>query len=197
MIYSNEIYIWILNVLFIIGLLLIPVGLGFMLCPEKIFKQAIKLNRWVSTDSFFNVLNTPHYKEHYFYRHHKIFSSGIIFLSIICFYMLVFYIGIAGVTDNLIKMAESEFENWLFVVMYYLLIVGIFLAFIFGVFMFIRPSALKTFESWGNRWIDTDERLKILDKQQDLPDRILPGNPRIFGFVVILSAIYIIWNVHP
>ena len=63
--------------------------------------------------------------------------------------------------------------------------------------MFIRPSVLKTFEKWSNRWIDTDGPLKALDKQKHLPDKILPGNPRLFGLFVILGATYIIWSSYP
>jgi len=82
-------------------------------------------------------------------------------------------------------------------VLYYLLIGAMVLAFIFGVIMFIRPSALKTFERWSNYWVDTDAKLKVLDERKDLPDSILPGNPRIFGIFVIFGAIYIIWSTNP
>jgi len=195
--YTNEFYTWMLNFLFVIGVLLIPVGMGFMLIPEKIFKVAIKLNRWIATDHLFHRLNAPIYKERFFYRHHRVFGALVIIASTLCLYMLTFYIGIDSVTDNLVKLAESEFEKWLFVILYYLLIAAIILAIIFGTIMTIRPSTLKSFEAWGNHWVDTEESLKMLDKKQDLPDRILPGNPRIFGLVVTLAAIYIIWNINP
>lgn len=194
---SNEFYNWVLSFLFIIGVLLIPVGLGFMLVPEKIFKIANKMNRWIATDGFFNKINAPVYKERFFYRHHQVFGILVLLASIICLYMLTFYTGVENITVNLVKLAGSEFEKWLFIVLYYLLIAAIILAFLFSLIMVIRPSLLKSFEAWGNRWIDTDGPLKVLDRKKDLPDRILPGNPRIFGFFVTLAAIYIIWSTNP
>jgi hypothetical protein len=195
--YTNEFYTWTLDFLFVTGILLVPVGIGFMLIPDKVFNIANKLNRWIATDSFFKKLSMPIYKERFFYRHHRLFGFFILLASAICLFMLTVYIGVDSITASLLKLAESEFEKWLFYVLYYVLIAAIILAFLFGLIMFIRPSALKSFEVWSNRWIDTEGPLKILDRNKDLPDRILPGNPRIFGLVVTLSAIYIIWNVNP
>ena len=185
---TNEFYSFALDFLFVIGVLLVPVGVSFMLIPNKVFNIANKLNRWVATDSFFNKLDTPIYKERFFYRHHQLFGFTVLLVSAVCLFMLTVYT---------VKLAESEFEKWLFHVLYYMLIVAIMLAFLFGLIMFIRPSALKSFETWGNRWIDTEEPLKMLDQNKNLPDRILPGNPRVFGLAVTLAAIYIIWNVNP
>ena len=69
--------------------------------------------------------------------------------------MLIFHIGVESMTDYLMKLAENEFEKWLFVVLYYVLIIAVALAFIFGAIMFIRPSILKSFEAWSNHWVDT------------------------------------------
>ena len=67
--YSTEILSWAQEVLFVIGVFMVPVGLGFMLIPEKTTKLANKVNRWVATDVFFNKLNAPVYNERFFYRH--------------------------------------------------------------------------------------------------------------------------------
>lgn len=195
--YSNEFYLWISNALLIIGILLLPIGLGFCFLPNKMFKLANRMNRWIVTDQFFNEINKPRYRESFFYRYHRIFGVVIVLVSTVSLYSLTFYLGMESVTHILISISESEFEKWLFVVLYYLLIAAICLAVIFGIFMTIRPSALKSFEKWSNHWIDTDDPLKVMDTQKNLPDRILPGNPRIFGFFIILGAIYIIWCTYP
>jgi hypothetical protein len=196
--YSNELYQWLLEVIFIIGILLLPVGIGFCLLPNKMFELANRMNKWVSTEHIFHVINKPRYKESFFYRHHRIFGVIIIIASIVSLYLLSFYIGVDSVLNILIRLAESEFEKWLFVILYYLLIAAICLVIIFGIIMTIRPSLLKSVEKWSNHWVDTDAPLKKLDKQNDMPDKILPGkNPRIFGFIIILAAIYIIWRTFP
>ena len=193
--YTNVYYGWILDSLFILGFLLIPVGIGFLLTPVKMFELANKMNRWIATDSFFNKINLPIYKERFFYRHNKVFGMVIILSSIACLYVLAINSGVEYIVEILIQFAETAFEEWLFVILYYLLIAGIILALIFGVIMFIRPSALKSFEKWSNQWIDTDEPLEVMNKTQDVPDKILPGKPRIFGLLVLIAAMYIIWSV--
>jgi hypothetical protein len=195
--YTNELYSWAFQLLLILGVLLIPVGLGFMFVPDRIFKVASRLNCWIATDVLFNKINAPVYKERFFYRHHQTAGIAIIIFSSACLYMLTSYLEIETITAYLLLLAESELEKWLFVNLYYLLVAALFFAFLFGIVMFMRPSALKSFEEWSNRWVDTDGALKILDKNKDLPDKILSGNPRFFGFMVTMAAIYIIWSVYP
>ncbi|GEM_PF-3137289 len=195
--FSNYAALWIGNTLFIIGVILLFIGVGFILFPDKIFKLAGRLNFWVNTESFFNRINKPRYKEVYFYRHHKIFGAIIFISTLVCLYTMVISIGIESTTNSLMNISKSEFEGWLFVNLYYILIFTNILAVIFGIIMIIRPSALKTFEIWSNHWVDTDSSLKKLDAQKDLPDRILPGNPRIFGLFIIFGAIYIMWMTNP
>lgn len=195
--YTNELYSWFNQLLLITGVLLIPVGICFMLAPDRIFKLTTKLNRWIATDAFFNAINAPIYKERAFYRYHKTVAIAIIIFSSICLYMLTYYMGIENITVYLSMLAESEFEKWILSIFYYLLVSALLLAILFSVVMFIRPSMLKKIEAMSNHWIDTDEKLKILDKNKDLTDKILYGNPRIFGFMVTMAAIYIIWRVYP
>ena len=192
--YTSEFYHWLLSSLFILGILLIPIGLSFMLVPNKIIQIANRMNKWITTEPFFQTINKPIYKERFFYRHNKIIGFMIFLTASICLYLLTIDTGIDSITIGLINFAESAFGKWLLIVMYYILLVTLFLAFLFGVIMFVRPSSLKSFEEAGNRWIDTDSWWKVLDNQNELPDKILPGNPRVFGFIIVMAAIYIILN---
>ncbi len=194
---TNELTVWFLQFLFVIGLILVPIGFGFLFIPNKVFQWASSLNKWVSTDSFFQKINQPIYRERFFYRHHRLFGLTFSIIGIGCFYMLTFYLGYETVHSYVIKLADSEFEKWLFIVLYNMLIMALLIAIVISIFIFVRPSSLKNIESVANRWIDSDEPLKVLDKNQDLPDQILLGNPRVFGLIVILAAIYIIWSLIP
>ncbi len=53
---------------------------------------------------------------------------------------------------------------------------------------------IKVAEKKSNYWVETEEKLKVLDKTKDLPDTVLSGNPRIFGVLILIGAIYIIVN---
>ena len=195
--YSDEIYQWISTSILFIGILLLPVGLGFCLIPDKLFDLAKKMNKWIITDGFFEHLNRPRYRESYFYRHHRIFGLLIMIAAIVSLYILTLYYGVDSVIHLLYKLSDSTFVKWLYVSLYYQLIGFICLAVVFGMVMFIRPSALKAFEHWSNNWIETEKPLKIFDKENNIPDNILPGNPRIFGLFVILGAVYMIWSTWP
>lgn len=196
--YSTEFYQWIMNSIFIIGVFLLPVGLGFCLFPKKLLEIANRMNKWIITDHFFHTINKPRYKESFFYRHHRIFGMVIIIVSLASLYTLTLYLGIESIIHVLNKLAGSAFEKWLYVVLYYLLLGCISLTVITGVIMFVRPSVLKSLEKWSNYWIDTDTPLKVLDRENNMPDKILPGsNPRVFGLFVILGAIYMVWSAWP
>lgn len=194
---SNIFYEWIISSLFLLGVLLIPVGLSFLFIPDRIFLFANKVNKWISTDFFFYFINKPIYKERLFYRHHKIFGAVVIIVSVSCLYVLTFYSGIEVIIENIIKLSESDFSKWINVILYFILLILITLVLIFGIIMFIRPSMLKSFENWCNHWVDAETSLNLFNSKHDLPDKYLPGNPRLFGFLVLIAAIYIIWCTYP
>jgi len=107
--------------------------------------------------------------------------------------MLVFYSGLQVTAAWFLTLAESAFERWLFVNLYFLLIFMMFVAVLLGSIMVIRPSALKKLEAWGNRWIGTEEKLRSLDQVHDIPGNILAEKPRLFGVFVLLGSAYIMY----
>lgn len=195
--YSNEIYQWVMTFIFFLGILILPIGIAFCIFPNKVFDIAKKMNKWIVTDGFFQIINKPRYKEPFFYRHHRLFGMGIVIVSMTTLYILTLYLGHDSVLNILNKLAGSAFEKWLYIILYYQLLGFISLTIIFGMIMFVRPSSLKYFEKWSNDWIDTDKPLKVLDSINNIPDKILPGNPRVFGLFVIMGAMYMIWCTYP
>ena len=191
---TNEIYIWIMSSLFVLGVLLVPLGLSFLLIPEKILQIGEKLDTWVHTDHIFNFLNKPRYHERFVYRYHHVFGILVMFFTVVCIYMMYFYTDVTILIEQLSLMMETEFGKWLIVSLYYILLGANILAFIIGFIILIRPSVLKTLENKANQWIDSDEKLKVLDSTRDLPKSVFPGNPRIFGTLVLIGGIYIIMN---
>ena len=188
---------WFISSLFVLCILLIPIGLSFFFIPRKMFLIANKVNKWISTDNFFHSINKPIYKERFFYRNHRIVGTLVIVISVLCLYFLTFYVGVETVTDNILRLSDSNFSKWLNVILYYILLFLISLVIIFGFILVIRPSLLKTFEKWCNHWVDTESSLNLLNSRNDLPDKYLPGNPRLFGLLILFSAVYIVWCTYP
>lgn len=192
-----ELYTWLMNSLFILGLLLLPLGLSFLLVPERILKLGEKLNRWVTTEHYFEILNKPRYQERVVYRYHHLFGILVMVLTSVSIYMMYFNSDVIVDMEKLSLLADSAFAKWLLIMLYHILIGANGLAFILGLIILIRPSMLKTLENKANHWVHTEEKIKILDSTRELPASMFPGNPRIFGILVILGAMYIIWHTMP
>jgi hypothetical protein len=178
--------------LFILGVLLIPLGLSFLIIPEKLEEIGNKLNRWIITEHFFEVLNKPRYQERLFYRHHRVIGVLVMVCAVVCIYMMTFYTDIINVLDKVLQLTDSVFGQTILGTSYYLLIGANAIAFIVGLILIIRPSALKDIEKISNSWFETEQKLKVLDNTRDLPESMFPGNPRIFGTIILIGAIYII-----
>jgi len=191
---QTEFYLWIQTALFWIGVLLIPLGAGLILIPDRVLAMTGTLNRWIATKPFFDQINRPRYQERLIYRHHHLFGAIIVVLSLISLYMLDLYIAPRDLVAQLVRLAETEFGKWLLASLYYLLLVCLVLALIIGIIVFIRPSLLKSLEAWGNRWVDIDRTLEQLDEVHEIPSNILPGRPRWFGLFVLLGAAYMIYR---
>jgi hypothetical protein len=183
-----------MNSLFILGVLLIPLGLSFLLIPDKTLQLSEKLNRWISTEHIFDAINKPRYQERLVYRHHHIFGILVMGLTALCLYMLLFYTDRTLLLQNLLLLADTAFGQWLLESLFYIFIGTNILAFIIGLIIFIRPSMLKTLEYKTNHWVDADKKLEILDTTREFPESIILKNPRIFGALVIFGAIWIIIN---
>ena len=184
---------WLTTSLFCLGVLFIPVGLVLIIFPDKVMAWGNSMNRWISTTAFFSALDISRDHERFYYKHHRFLGAIIIILAAVSVYMLAFFNGLDATTASLQKLADSAFGKWLLVTCYYILIALCGLALAAGFFIFSRPSMLKSLESWGNRWIDTQAPLKRFDEVHEIPTNILPGKPRLFGCFVLIGAIYIVY----
>jgi len=192
--HTIDTYLWLTSSLLVLGILLIPLGLSFLFLPEKMERIGERLNNWISTEHIFDSLNKPRYQERLFYRFHHLFGGLVIVFALISIYMLYFYTDIKPLIQNIVLMADTAFGKWLLESLYYILLGANILALVIGVIIFFRPSLMKEAEKKSNYWVETEEKLKVLDKTKDLPDTVLSGNPRIFGALILLGAIYIIVN---
>lgn len=191
---NNIVNLWLVSSLYVLGVLLLLLGLSFIFFPNRLLSLAEKLNYWVHTDKYFEKLNRPRYQERFIYRHHQLFGALVIFFTSVCIYMMLLYADVAVILENVSLMADTDFGKWLLVSLYYILVAANILALIIGFVIFIRPSSLKKLEEKANHWVETESKLEVLNNSRDLPESIFPGNPRIFGLLVILGAAYIIWN---
>ena len=144
---DSQIALWLVSSLFWIGVTLIPLGLLLVLVPQKAMRLTNFLNQWISTQAFFEAINKPRYQERLFYRHHYLLGLVIVLLSALSIYMLVFYSGMETTASYFLQLAHSEFERWLFVNLYYMLVFLMVISLLIGGIIIARPSALKKLEA--------------------------------------------------
>lgn len=195
--HTIEIYAFIEYMLFWLGIFILPIGLAFIIAPAYMVNISSKVNYWICTKGFFQNINKPRYQERLIYRNHKLFGLIVIVTSSICLFFLTYFYGLDKVEQTLLYIAKSEFEKWLFITCYYILIGGLSISIIIGLIIFFRPSLLKKIENTGNKWIETEEALEVFDTNRSLPEHILLDKPRMFGLAIFIGTSYIIWMTSP
>ncbi len=193
--FMEEIDLWLSTTLFYIAGLLLLFGLALVVMPEQTRRMVHSLNRWVSTEDFFSFIDKPRYQEPQIYRNNRIFGGLFVIFAALSIYMLGFYTSTEISLKGLEAFADGVFYEWLFVILYYVILGLNVLVLGIGIFVFVKPSLLKNVENWSNRWINTDDKYGTLDRVHMVSENDLPGQPRLFGAFVSLSALYMMFMV--
>ena len=186
---------WFASALFWLGACISLFGLALLIFPGHAIQLGSRMNRWISTDSFFQKLDKPHYRERLFYRWHHIFGVIIVLASLYIMYMFVFHTDVESVASVFPVFDEQEVNRWLVEAMIYFFIVTSIVILALGVIIIARPSMLKRLEERLNTWVRTDKSFDKLDHRYEIPENILPGNVRLFGTAVLLGGLYIMANI--
>jgi hypothetical protein len=193
----NDFYIsWISASLFWLGVLIVMLGVSMIVIPKKIHSIAEKLNYWVSTENFFSEADKPRFVERYVYRNHLPIGLLIILGAAYCLYVFFIAKDFNELLSSLPIIASNNIlSEWLYQSLFYFIACANVLCLIIGLIIFIRPSLLKRLENYSNHWVNHDNMFKKLDSTRSIPEHVLPGNMRLFGFIVMLGGIYIILTV--
>ncbi len=193
---SSEISLWLNEVIFWIGILVVIIGLLFILIPQQLDRFASRTNTWISTNKFFDNLDRSRDQDEFFYGHNKIVGALIVLCSIYILNLILVSPGYELMARTLELMAESEFTNWLYPQLLILLVIATFIALFVGVIIFIRPSALRAFDAWVNRWVDTQDKLEVFDATHSIAEEKVKNNLRIYGIIVFLGGCYITATIY-
>ena len=188
--------LWISEAIFWIGILIVITGLLFILMPARIDNLASRANKWISTSQFFQDLDRFRDNDRFFYRYHKITGAAIVLCTVYIFHILLVNPGYAAMTGLLESMADSAFSNWLYPQLLIILMLVSFIALFIGVIIFTRPTALKNFDAWVSRWIETQEKLQVFDATHSLAEEKVKKNLRVYGIIVFLGGCYITLTIY-
>lgn len=188
-----NLYQFMISVSFWTGALMLLIGLFILISPDLFIRTGNKLNRWVSTEAFFNKLDAPKNTERFFYRHHISFGLLFVFGAMYIFYTFAFAFDASKQTLSFFSSAVVN--DWLISSLVFSNLIFSVVIFVIGIFMMLRPSALKNIEVIANHWFAVDESLKGLDVQLGAPDKIFSKRPRLLGFIIMVGSAYICMNL--
>ena len=191
---NYQLFNWLVASLFWMSVLVSFCGLVFIISPGVLTRYSKKLNQWISTTDFFNLLDKPRHIERRIYHYHRIFGLLISFGAAYSLFVFLFDMDIQKISDTLPVLINPSTSEWLYEMIYYLLVCADGLALLAGVIVLIRPSLLKGLETLANKWVTSDKYTKSLDRTHSIPEHILPGNVRIFGLIVFIGGVYIMVN---
>ncbi|MFQ5659798.1 MAG: hypothetical protein ACE5GZ_05185 [Gammaproteobacteria bacterium] len=193
MITDLNLYEFTISIFFWAGIVTMLVGFCILLAPDRVIRTGRWLNRWVSTEAFFDKFDAPARSERFFYRHHTILGIMLVLGAAYIFYSFVFAFD-AG-TQTLSLFSSPAVNDWLITSLSFLNIMFSIVIFLIGIIMTLRPSVLKNIENLLNRWFTVDERLKTLDIQFKSPEQVFTKRPRLLGLLIVAGSLYICINL--
>ncbi|MGD8828097.1 MAG: hypothetical protein PVG21_05300 [Gammaproteobacteria bacterium] len=171
------------------ALLGLVLGVGLLVAPAKTERLQAMMNRRFSLRRAMKPLEIPRPKERAFYRHHRIWGTGIVLGATI--YILTWSLMDAKAINAL---APNPFgvDRWLFDSAEIFLTVGNFLALAVGLIVFFRPSLLKRVESTANHWVSSRRWLKGLERETTAADMIARKRPRLVASLLIAGSLFVL-----
>ena len=190
----SQLFDWLVTSLFWVSVLISLCGVVFIINPKILTKYSKNLNRWISTTDFFNLLDKPRHMERRIYHYHRLFGFFITLGATYSLFIFIFDMNTQEIMNALPVIINASISEWIYEIVYYLLIIANGLALIAGIIILIRPSLLKGLEALANKWVASDKYIKSFDRTHSIPEHILPGNVRLFGLMVFIGGVYIMVN---
>ncbi len=200
---SNAVHYLIL--LLIVGnLFAIVMGVLLMAAPERMAALRDLSNRWVSTRQLTKPFDVPHETDQAMLRYPRtlgaiMLASGTLILikgGLFVYGMSVTEGGrllahFFGVRNFNLGVWESLWLSLMSVIM-----LGALLALLVGVLSLFMTPALERIVKSANTWLTVRRTLKPLAKPNYKLDRMVTGNPQLWGGAIVVVALYavaILW----
>ncbi len=164
-------------------------GVWLLAAPQSFSRFRQVTDRWISVRPLLKPLEAPFFMERNFYRHHKLF--GLFILGGSTYTLLRIRLNYSDIERWLANEMASQYQLWLPQSLILLLLLTNIIALLIGIFVFFRPSLLKTLEKSSNRWISSRRFLRALDLPHQTADNWLCQHHKLIASLLLLSAIYL------
>ena len=164
-------------------------GLGLIFIPEATLKFNEKINTRISLREKTKSIETPIKSEPFFYKYSKISGTILIIGSLFVLYTLATF-DLNSLIPYLPQSISIPAWKWLLNAGQIFFTITCIFTLVFGLIVFIRPSAVKNFEQIANHWISTRKHFSKMSNDINLANKLVNTYPRSFGaFITIFSLI--------
>ena len=170
-------------------------GLLLAFRSDTAFRISGAVNRWVSSRSAIRPLEEHHSISRSLYRMHRLVGVLICAGALFSLVVLGMASGEAAIVKSLAGIGPARMAAWLAESLRAILLAGNLGALLFGLVFIVRPSALKSLETWADRRISTRQSTKPLEEIHLPADRFARAHPQLVGALVILGSLYVIVNL--
>jgi hypothetical protein len=166
------------------------VGVWLYLYPERLFSLSQRLNKWFSTQSLTRPMDATRYIERTVYHNHRWVGALFIAGAVYVLYQLGFNYDKTAIL-RMMQDDNPQLASWLLDSAAFIIALTSVLTLIVGICLVIRPSLLRPFETWSNRWYSGGDKLaQLLDRVHHHPDRLAARHPRFIALLIVLGSLY-------
>ncbi|HDP89047.1 MAG TPA: hypothetical protein ENN42_03700 [Thioalkalivibrio sp.] len=179
------------------ALLVLIIGLGMaliagllaLLSPARAVALSRLLGQRHSLRQSTRALEMPIATERAFYHHHRLFGAVIVVAAV----TILLYLGLrfdAELVVRALAHGNQRVAVAILVETFVLLMwIGASFSLVVGLFVFLRPSALKHIEALANEWVSTRQATRRLASEHRPMDRLFEARPRLVGAVVTVISL--------
>lgn len=174
-------------ILLIVSISGVATGIALLLLPRHKLRERTLLRHWLFEIDFAAILNRYQTIEKPIYRYHRIFGTAVIIgslaaiLPLLWLYDHPFELGLLTNALGYWGTRTAILAGWLLAI----------LALDVGLFLLIRPSALKPLESAANRWIEPFQAVaEITASAAGGFNRLILCTPRIAGLLLLMASVF-------
>lgn len=166
------------------------IGIVIALRPQLLERFESQSGQRFSMRRATRVFDIPRNVDRWFYRHHRIYGAAVVILAVTLLSFLAFgqpQLAWQSLFEPANRVAGEILVDTARVILW---ILGLF-ALAVGVVVFLRPSALKAFEAWSNRWLTPRRALRNVEATEyHGAEQWVRRHPRGWGVAVaLLSAV--------
>lgn len=172
------------------------IGIWILVRPETFLRANKFLSQWYTTRKITKPLMVPRRTERFVYRYHRVLGFFIVACALYVLYGVCYEYDKNSIITAFFG-SEERYPPaaWLVPALAMMVGVGGLFALVVGGFLVVRPSLLKGFETWANRWVSARSATKFLDTMWFGPDQWVMRHPRVVAILLILGSAYALFRL--